>query len=73
MGSKPSNNFQSDRPESGGADHDEQMEKSGLLEREKQEFAAQHRQGAKGKTRRAGVERPAEPGVDTPDGTPSRH
>lgn len=40
MGSKPSNNFQSDRPESGGADHDEQREKSGLLERDKQEFAA---------------------------------
>lgn len=40
MGSKPSNNFQSNRPESGGADHDEQRENSGLLEREKQEFAA---------------------------------
>lgn len=40
MGHKPSNNFQSDRPESGGADHDEQREKSGILEREKQEFAA---------------------------------
>lgn len=40
MGSKPSNNFQSNRPESGGADHDEQLEKSGVLEREKQEFAA---------------------------------
>jgi len=29
----------SNRPESGGADRDERQEKSGLLEREKQEFA----------------------------------
>lgn len=40
MGSKPSNSFQSNRPESGGADRDERLEKSGILEREKQEFAA---------------------------------
>lgn len=40
MGSKASNNFQSNRPESGGADRDELLEKSGVLEREKQEFAA---------------------------------
>jgi hypothetical protein len=40
MGSKPSNAFQMNRPESGGADRDEKREKSGLLEREKQEFAA---------------------------------
>jgi hypothetical protein len=40
MGSKPSNAFQMNRPESGGADRDELREKSGLLEREKQEFAA---------------------------------
>lgn len=39
MGSKPSNNFQSDRPESGGANRDEEREKSGLLEREKEEFS----------------------------------
>ncbi len=31
MGSKPSNNFQSNRPESGGANHDEKLEKSGIL------------------------------------------
>jgi hypothetical protein len=30
----------SNRPESGGADKDMRQEKSGLLEREKQEFAA---------------------------------
>lgn len=39
MGSKPSNNFQSDRPESGGADRDEIREESGLLEKDKQRFA----------------------------------
>ena len=39
MGSKPSHAMQSNRPESGGADHNDQQEKSGLLEREKQELA----------------------------------
>lgn len=39
MGSKPSNNFQSDRPESGGADKDMMREKSGLLERDREKFA----------------------------------
>jgi hypothetical protein len=39
MGSKPSHVMQSNRPESGGADRDERQEKSGLLEREKQELA----------------------------------
>jgi hypothetical protein len=39
MGSKPSNAIPSNRPESGGADKDQLQEKSGLLEREKQEFA----------------------------------
>jgi hypothetical protein len=39
MGSKPSNNFQSDRPESGGADKDMLREKSGLPDRDKQRFA----------------------------------
>lgn len=39
MGSKPSHAMQSNRPESGGADHDERQEKSGLLDREKQELA----------------------------------
>lgn len=39
MGSKPSHAMQSNRPESGGADYKEEQEKSGLLEREKQEFA----------------------------------
>jgi hypothetical protein len=39
MGHKPSNIFQMDRPESGGADRKEEREASGLLGREKQEFA----------------------------------
>jgi hypothetical protein len=39
MGGKPSNNFQSDRPESGGADRDSERENSGLLDREKEKFA----------------------------------
>lgn len=39
MGSKPPKNFQSDRPESGGANRDENLEKSGLLERDKQQVA----------------------------------
>lgn len=39
MGSKPSHAMQSNRPESGGADYKEKQEKSGLLDREKQEFA----------------------------------
>ena len=39
MGTKPSNNFQSDRPESGGADHDEARENSGLLDKAKQQLA----------------------------------
>ena len=39
MGSKPSHAMQSNRPESGGADHKERQEASGLLEREKQELA----------------------------------
>ena len=39
MGSKPSHQIPSNRPESGGADRDDIQEKSGLLEREKQELS----------------------------------
>ena len=48
MGGKPSNNFQSDRPESGGADKDEIRSENGLLERDKEKYAsdmAKKRQG----------------------------
>jgi hypothetical protein len=51
---KPSNNFQSDRPESGGADHNSERENSGLLERDKQKYAADH-----------ATKRPVEPSTPT--------
>ena len=41
MGGKASNFMQSDRPESGGADKDMLREKSGLLELDKERFAAE--------------------------------
>lgn len=41
MGGKASNNFQSDRPESGGADKDMRREKSGLPERERERYAVE--------------------------------
>lgn len=41
MGSKHSDNLKSNRPESGGADKDERREKSGILDREKERFAAE--------------------------------
>jgi hypothetical protein len=41
MGVKPSINYQSDRPESGGADKDSAREKSGMLDRERDKFAAE--------------------------------
>jgi hypothetical protein len=41
MGAKASNNFQSDRPESGGADKDMLREKSGLPDRDKARFAVE--------------------------------
>ena len=41
MGGKASNQMQSDRPESGGADKDMLQEKSGLLGRDQQKFAEQ--------------------------------
>lgn len=39
MGGKPSHAIPSNRPESGGADRDDIQEKSGLLDREKEEFS----------------------------------
>ena len=42
MGTKPSNNYQSDRPESGGADRDGERENNGLLNRDKEKFAVDH-------------------------------
>jgi hypothetical protein len=40
VGTKPSNNYQSDRPESGGADRNSERESSGILDRDKQKFAS---------------------------------
>lgn len=70
MGGKPSNNMQSNRPESGGADKDDQMERSGLLEREKQEFAASEQKKAQdSRPRGEAMDRPEAPGADPAAGT----
>ena len=57
MGSKPSHAMSSNRPESGGADRDEQQEKSGLLEREKQELAKSEESKRDGRQRDEGSDR----------------
>jgi hypothetical protein len=41
MSRKPQNRFTTDRPESGGADHRNERENSGLLGREKEKFAVE--------------------------------
>lgn len=56
MGTKPSNNFQSDRPESGGADRSDERENSGLLERDKQKFAAEQAEKGRSSKKRARAE-----------------
>jgi len=53
MGTKPSNNFQSDRPESGGADRRDERENSGLLSREKEKFAAEQAEKVRSSKKRA--------------------
>jgi hypothetical protein len=60
MGSKPSNAMQSNRPESGGADRDEQREKSGLLDRDKQAFAKGEASQRETRERDTEDERPGE-------------
>lgn len=57
MGSKPSHAMPSNRPESGGADKDEVQEKSGLLEREKQEFAKSEQSKRDARARDEGADR----------------
>jgi hypothetical protein len=47
MGSKPPKNLQSDRPESGGANRDDSLEKSGLLERDEQQVAKSNKEKAR--------------------------
>jgi hypothetical protein len=69
MGGKASNYLQSDRPESGGADKDMQREKSGLLDRDKERFAAE--QAERHASARAASERRAENAVsDVKDDEP---
>ncbi len=56
MSPKPSNNMQSDRPESGGTDHNDEREKTGLLERDKEKFAAEGAEKARSSKKRASSE-----------------
>ena len=66
MGMKPSNNYQSDRPESGGADKDGIRENNGLLERDKEKFAVDQ-----AKKQREGIEE--QPGKGNGAGRESRN
>ena len=47
MANRGSNHFQTDRPESGGADRHNEHENSGLLDRDKQKFAAEEAEKAR--------------------------
>ena len=70
MGGKASNFLQSNRPESGGADKDMQREKSGLLDRDKERFAAE--QAERHASAREGSEKRAENSVnDVKDDEPN--
>ena len=68
MGGKASNNFQSDRPESGGADKDMLREKSGLPDRDKQRFAQE--QAKRQASARDSSEKKAGHSDDEPSGVP---
>ena len=57
MGSKPSHQIPSNRPESGGADRDDIQEKSGLLEREKQELSKSDQSKRDAREREEGSDR----------------
>jgi hypothetical protein len=60
MGMKPSTNYQSDRPESGGADKDGIREDNGLLDREREKFAQEKASERESRPR----DRESEPGRD---------
>jgi hypothetical protein len=60
MGSKPSHALPSNRPESGGADRDELREKSGLLDRDKEQFAKSEAAKKTGNTEQTGGRAPGE-------------
>jgi hypothetical protein len=66
MGTKPSSNYQSDRPESGGANRDGERENSGLLDRDKEKFASDM-----AKKRQGEIEQ--QPGKDNGSGRASRN
>ena len=60
MGSKPSHALPSNRPESGGTDPDDQREKSGLLDRDKERFAESEAAKKTGNTEKTGGRAPGE-------------
>ena len=60
MGSKPSHAQPSNRPESGGADRDELREKSGLLDRDKEQFAKSEAAKKTGNTEQTSGRAPGE-------------
>lgn len=62
-GNSQHRNHESNRPESGGADHDESFAKSGLLEREKEEFAA--REAEKNRSKPGKPDESADPGAES--------
>ena len=60
MGSKPSHAQLSNRPESGGTDRDDLREKSGLQDRDKQQFSKSEAAKKTGNTEQTGGRAPAE-------------
>jgi hypothetical protein len=74
MGIRASNHFQTDRPESGGTDHNAEHENSGLLARDKQRVSAEEAAKQRSSKRRASAESkttPAQPNVNP--ATRNRH
>jgi hypothetical protein len=69
MNRRPSNHFQTDRPESGGADRQNERENSGLLAREKQKFAAE--EAEKARVSQARAEKEAKQPITKPVVDPS--
>lgn len=75
MGTKPSNNFQRDRPESGGANRDGEREKSGLLDLNKEKFASDRAAERRDESpaKHVGEKPVAESGKDSGQSTPSEN
>lgn len=69
MGSKPSNAFQMNRPESGGAKHNERLEETGVLEEEKRELTTAKKE-ARDVPGSPGVEPAGDRGQPEPEGGP---